>query len=271
MPDGKDRLDYVYLTLIVTLVGVSTGHVGQLFAQRETERAEVLGYVFALALDGVLVIALHQATRSVGWYRIVPLAVFFAASAVSGGFNYQYYRQTSPGDSMWLSATLGITPPALASLMSVLRALRQNVGEETERQTQETERQAEYAHALAMETARIAGETEVQIAVGTAKEMTAQERARARQAKAEAAQRQARETRAQDAETRRRQIESLGVYRATLEYYQESPRSDRATAALALGVAKRTITNHLNRLERLGLIRRNGSGAVEILEGVVES
>lgn len=264
----KDPLNLVYLALIITMVAVSTGHVGQLFAQRETEKAEVLGYVFALALDGVLVIALHQVTRSAGWYRVVPLAVFFAASTVSGGFNYQYYRETSPLDPVWLSAALGITPPALASLMSVLRALRQNTAEEAERQEQETERQVERNHELAMESLRIEGETTVQIAVGTAKQTTAQERARARRAQAEVTQRQAQEAEAQQEETRRRQIESLGVYRATLEHYRESPHSDRATAAIDLGVSERTITNHLKHLEGLGLLRRNGSGGIEILEEV---
>jgi DNA-binding transcriptional ArsR family regulator len=259
-----DRLDLIYTVIIITLIAVSTGHVGQLFADRETERAQVLGYVMALALDGVLVVSLHQVARSAGARKVAPLIVFLLACAVSGGFNYQYYRQNYPLDSEWVSAALGISPPLLGALMSVLRALRVSASEETEWQAQETELQAERAHQLAMEKLHIAGETEVQIAVGTAKEASKQANAAVRLAKVQEAQRQAREAKVQQEEAQRRQMASLGVYRATLDYYRENPLADRAMAAQALNVSKRTVGNHLAHLEGLGVIRRNGDG-VEVL------
>jgi hypothetical protein len=260
-----DRLDLIYTAIIITLIAVSTGHVGQLFADRETERAQVLGYVMALALDGVLVVSLHQAARSAGARKVAPLVVFLLACAVSGGFNYQYYRQNYPLDPEWVSGALGISPPLLAALMSVLRALRVSASEETEWQSQETELQAERAHQLEMERLRIAGETEVQIAVGTAKETSKQANAAVRLAKVQEAQRKAQEADRQHEETKRRQIENLGNERATLEYFQANPEATKKTVAIALGVAERTVSNHLAKLRLAGLIGGNGSGA-EILE-----
>jgi len=256
---------HIYTAIIVTLIAVSTGHVGQLFAARESGNAWPLGYVMAVALDSVMVVGLDQAARSARLRKLPPLAVFMLACAVSGGFNYQYYRQNDPGEPPWVSATLGLSAPVLAALVSVLRALHESATEETERKAQETERQQKLDHELALETVRQQEETKRKIAATSEKERTAQLRAEARRAKAEAEQRKAEETQTQQAETKRQRVEMLGNERATYDYYAENPGADRATAAGALGVSKRTVGNHLARLRGLGLIRENGSG-IEVAE-----
>jgi len=258
------KLD-VHTVLIIILILVSTGHVGQLFARRESGQAWALGYVFALALDGVLVVSLHQVARSFGWARAISFAVFVAACAVSAGFNFQYYRETSPLDPMWVSALLGFTSPVLASLVSVLRALKMGTIEETQRQHKESDRQRELDHLQAMETIRLGAETKVQIAEATAKEARLLKNAEVRLARVQETQRQAQESDRQQAETLRQQIESLGNERATYEYFQANPHAAKKTAAIALDVAERTVGNHLVKLRALGLMGSNGSG-VEVLE-----
>ncbi len=262
----KIRAIDIYTVLIVALVVVSTGHVGQLFASRESEAARALGYVMAVALDGVLVVSLHQATQTTSWRKVAPLSVFLLACAVSGGFNYQYYIQNYPLDPRWVSASLGATPPVLAALMAALRALRTTVAEEADWKREETERQATQAHELTLEKARLEAETKVKIAVGTAKEQTKQANAAVRLARIEESKQKDKEIEAKQTETRRQAIESLGVYRATYDYFMENPRADRETAAQALDVTTRTVGNHLKHLESAGIIKHNGSGVSILLE-----
>lgn len=271
MKDKLAKLD-IHAVVILVLVLASTGHVGQLFAERESADWGVLGYVMALGIESVSVISLYQMAMSSGRKRIVPLVVFLAVCGLLASLNTQYYRQNKPSDPLWFSIILGVSLSVLAALMSALRALKVGTVAETQRQQEESERRQELDHLQAMERIRLEAETERRIAETTAKEKRLLRNADVRLARIQETQRQAQEAKAQDAETRRRQIESLGVYRATFDYYRESPHSDRATAAMDLGVSERTITSHLKHLERLELIRRNGSGSgVEVVVEIPSS
>jgi len=53
----------IRVLLVVLLIGVSTGHVGAMFADRESVRQSFVGYALAIALDGVLVLALYESVR----------------------------------------------------------------------------------------------------------------------------------------------------------------------------------------------------------------
>lgn len=113
----------VRLVLICTLILVSTGHVGRLFADREDVRQAFVGYVLALSVDGVLAVSLYEvANVRMRSRRVFALFVFLVACALSGGFNYAYYRQNYPGDPWEISLMLGLAAPILAAFVAVLRA-----------------------------------------------------------------------------------------------------------------------------------------------------
>ena len=129
--------------LIVLFILASTAHVGRLFAAREHEQQAVIGYVLAIAIDGVLALSLYEATRaSKRQHRVFALIVFLLTCAVSAGFNVAYYRTYHPSDALWVSGLLGSTAPVLAALVAVLRAF----GDVEQRQD---------AHALEIELAQL--------------------------------------------------------------------------------------------------------------------
>lgn len=167
--------------LIITLIVVSTGHVGRLFADREDVRQAFVGYVLALSIDGVLAVSLYEVAnvrqRS---HRVFALFVFLFACAVSAGFNVAYYRQNYPLDPPMISLLLGITAPILAALVSVLKSFGDVERTETKQSERVAEREAEqerYALEQAEQTRR------VQI---VEQERTKRERAKARAEKARA-------------------------------------------------------------------------------------
>lgn len=69
-------------------------------------------------------------------------------------------------------------------------------------------------------------------------------------------------------ETARKALEmtlaTLGSEAETLRQYTGNPAATQAQVAETLGASERTVRNHLNRLESLGLVKRNGQG-VEVL------
>jgi biotin transporter BioY len=175
----------VYILLIALLVAVSTGHVGRLFADREDGRQWAIGYVLALAIDGVLALALYESAVRSGVRRLFGLGVFAFACAVSGGFNWLYYRQNYPADPAWVSALLGFSAPFLAALVSVLRAIAHTERAEREQDERQAERQAERALELERYSLEQAERTRrVQIAEA---EQTKRARAAARAEQAKAA------------------------------------------------------------------------------------
>jgi hypothetical protein len=175
----------VRLLLVVTLIVVSTGHVGRLFADREANGQAFVGYVLALSIDGVLAVSLYEAAnvrkRS---HRVFALCVFVFACAVSGAFNTAYYREHYPGDPAWVSVILGVAAPVLAALVSVLKSFGDVERTENERNERESEREAE--RVLELEKLRIEQEERTRREQLIAKERTAQERAKARAEKARA-------------------------------------------------------------------------------------
>jgi len=169
------------MLLIVTLIVVSTGHVGRLFADREDVRQAFVGYVLALSIDGVLAVSLYEVAnvrqRS---HRVFALFVFLFACAVSAGFNVAYYRQNYPLDPPMISLLLGITAPILAALVSVLKSfgdVERTEAEQSERVAERKAEQERYALEQAEQTRR------VQI---VEQERTKRERAKARAEKARA-------------------------------------------------------------------------------------
>lgn len=167
--------------LIGCLIVVSTGHVGRLFADREDVRQAFLGYVLAVCVDAVLVIALYDVVNVRKWLpRMFALFVFLAACSISAGFNVRYYQLNYPDDPLEISVLLGVTAPVLAALVTLLMAFSdvQRVKDELEEATADRELElAKYQIEQAEETKR------VQLAE---QERTKRERARARAEQARA-------------------------------------------------------------------------------------
>jgi hypothetical protein len=131
----------INLILILLFVVVSTGHVGTLFANRESEQLWWIGYVLALAIDSVLIVTLiTMAKVSTKIKKVYALLVFVVASVISAWFNYAYYRSVSALDPIWLSAMLGVAAPGFAALLAVLRAMTEiERVEESEHERERTE------------------------------------------------------------------------------------------------------------------------------------
>ena len=167
--------------LIITLIVVSTGHVGRLFADREDVRQAFVGYVLALSVDGVLAVSLYEVAnvrqRS---HRVFALFVFLFACAVSAGFNVAYYRQSYPLDPPEISLLLGITAPILAALVSVLKSFGDVERTEAEQSERVAEREAEHER---YKLEQVEQTRRVQI---VEQERTKRERAKARAEKARA-------------------------------------------------------------------------------------
>lgn len=62
----------------------------------------------------------------------------------------------------------------------------------------------------------------------------------------------------------RRTLAALGQEAATLKAYLENPGATQAQIAAVVGCSRRTVGNHLSKLEQAGAIRRNGQG-IEVL------
>jgi hypothetical protein len=170
----------VRILLVITLIVVSTGHVGRLFAEREANGQTFVGYVLAVSVDGVLAVSLYEVAnvrkRS---HRVFALTVFVFTCAVSGAFNVAYYRQNYP-DPMWISVILGVTAPVLAALVSVLKSLGDVERSESEQSERDTERSLELEKYRIEQSERTRREQLIE------QERTKQVRAQARAEKAKA-------------------------------------------------------------------------------------
>lgn len=72
--------------------------------------------------------------------------------------------------------------------------------------------------------------------------------------------RRRRETKNRERETREKMLGNLGSARETLRAIAENPDATQAQIAQAVGISRRTVVNHIGKLEEMGLIERNGKG-----------
>lgn len=170
----------IRLWLIIILIVVSTGHVGRLFADREHRNQAVIGYILAVAIDGVLTVSLYDITRFKKYtYKRFSFIVFTVTCVISAGFNTAYYRQNYPSDYWLLSLGLGSVSPILASFLAIIRGFVQEEQESIRKSEAVSDRAGEQDFEL--EKYRI--EQEANVKVAAEKERTKQANARAREAK----------------------------------------------------------------------------------------
>jgi len=236
--------------LILLFIAVSTGHVGRLFADREAIGQKILGYVFALALDGALALSLYEVgyTRERS-HRLLALAGFVMACGISGGFNVYYYREFYPNDPPELSILLGIAAPVLAAFFGLLKG-RGDVQRREEKGP------------LELEKFKLELEADTQKALLLEKERTKQERELTKrltlQAQVEAKAQQEAETEAQGLERQRKELASLGKSAEILETIREMPGITKEQLGQVFEIGQRTVNYHLAKLEKRGAISRNG-------------
>ena len=248
-------------TLALALMVPDVGHAGYLFAAREAGGREWIGYLLALCVDATFAVAFREIgrVRQIG-RRLYAIAVALLACTVNGGFNVGYYRDTAARDPLWLSLMLGASAPVLAALLSVMQAFEQVDVAEQEETT--VDREAERAAKLELEKYRIAQEVEVKRIRAQAKLVTVQ-----RDAQAKAMLEQARETETQAMARQAQLVETLGSLRAelrTLRAVIGNPDASQMQIAEIAGCSRRTVANHMRRLEQAGIIRKNGNG-IEVL------
>jgi hypothetical protein len=134
----------VRTVIIGALLVSDAGHAGRLFSVREASDRTFIGYVLAFCLDAAAGLALYDMVnvrkRS---RRVFALGVFVFAAAVAGGFSLAYYRDTCPGDPLWVSGLMAGVAPILAGLLSVMRAFGVVERTEAERSEREAERTLE--------------------------------------------------------------------------------------------------------------------------------
>ena len=253
----------IRVILIIFFIAVSTGHVGRLFADREAQGQEFLGYVLAFAVDIALAISLYE----IGYaqeriHQILALAGFLIACGISGGFNIYYYREFYPGDPVPLSMLLGLAAPILAAFFALLKARGDVERQESENMLELRKQESESA--LDLEKFRLEKETELAIAVQTEKEKTKQEKELTKrlkmEAEAEAKARQAAETEAQQLERQRKEFVRLGKSADILLIIKETPEITREGLAEKCEIGLRTVDYHTSKLEKAGAISRNGQG-----------
>jgi CRP-like cAMP-binding protein len=245
----------------VALMIPDLGHAGELFAAREAEGNGWIGKMLAGCVDVVFYVGFREAGKVHAWgRRLYAVGVALMACIVNGAFNVAYYRDNAPGDPFWVSLVLGASAPVLASLLSVMQALRQ--AEEAQIEDVKEERDEERRYQL--EKLRIEAEAHAQIEVEKEKTKQARAQARAEQAKTEAQQRQEEEERRQDDANLEQMLASLGKSGEVLAVFIDSPTLTHDEAADMLGITRQTVGYHLRKLEANGLIRRNGNG-IEVL------
>jgi hypothetical protein len=251
-----DIRNILIFLLILLFIGVSTGHVGRLFADREAIEQKLLGYVFALALDGALALSSYEAGRvKERAHRGLALVGFVVACGISGGFNVYYYRQFYPDDPVELSILLGMAAPILAAFFGLLRG-RGDVQRREERGQ------------LDLEKRRLELEADTQKAVLLEKEKTKQERELTKrlilQAQVEVKAQQEAETEAQKLERQRRELANLGKSAEILWAIWEMPEISKKELGQRFEIGERTVNYHLVKLEKKGAISRNG-GEIRLL------
>jgi len=121
----KEKLAQVdiRIVLVILLIIVSTGHVGRIFADREAKDQWQIGYLLAVAIDGVLAVALYEASYAdEKRHKVLAIGGFVATCAISSAFNVYYYRLFHPTDPFWTSVLLGTTAPTLAAFVALLKS-----------------------------------------------------------------------------------------------------------------------------------------------------
>jgi len=236
--------------LILLFIAVSTGHVGRLFADREAIGQKVLGYVFALALDGALALSLYEVGyTSERSHRLLALAGFVMACGISGGFNIYYYREFYPNDPPELSILLGVAAPVLAAFFGLLKG-RGDVQRREEKGP------------LELEKFKLELEADTQKALLLEKERTKQERELTKrlalQTQVEVKARQEAETEAQRLEKQQRELIGLGKSAEILRAIKAMPEINKEELGQRFDIGQRTVNYHLVKLEKRGAISRNG-------------
>lgn len=255
--------------LAMALMVPDVGHAGYLFAAREAGGREWIGYVLALCVDATFAVAFREIGRVRQWgRRAYAIAVALLACTVNGGFNVGYYRDAAPRDPLWLSLMLGASAPVLATLLSVMQAFERM--EVVESENAEVDAQRAYD----LEVRRLELEMEVKKAGALEVEKTRQLNAQVRLARVqrEAQEREAvekvriTEREAQETFVKfQESLENFDTELRTLRVALENPDARQEQIAEILGCSRRTVVNHLGRLEQAGIITKDGKG-IELSE-----
>ena len=253
----------IRIILIVLLISVSTGHVGKLFADREAKEQAAIGYVLALAIDGVLAISLYELAGTTGKHKWTALGVFLAACSVSGGFNVSYYRVYHPSDPFGTSLLLGLTAPGLAAALAVLKSMGDVEKARADALDREAERQAQFD----LQKLEIEQREETKRLAEVEKTKRAREKTRQEQAKAEAKAEQRAAIARQSLEEQRQKLATLGKSLEILRLIAANPGRSQEEIGRIVGRSRRTVGHHMAKLEKAGAISRNGD-EVEILWNV---
>ena len=246
------------------------GTIGRLWANRQAAGYESVGYIVAVGLDLSAALALDRmAHAKLRKHKVLASVVFGLACGVSAFFGVQYYREYAPSDPVMLSVAMGCVCPVLAASIALLRGMTMAHENELQIARQMQEAEARRVADLELRKFEIA---QVQATVlQVAKETTKQTRAKSRatqakmdleREKAENAQKVADVAHRTAEETERIDgaLQRLGKAGEILRIYLTDPASKTADVAQSIGVTRQTVTYHLDKLERDGVIRKNGSG-----------
>jgi len=246
------------------------GTIGRLWANRQAAGYESVGYIVAIGLDLSAALALDRmAHAKLRKHKVLASVVFGLACGVSAFFGVQYYRQFSPSDPVMLSVAMGCVCPVLAASIALLRGM--TMAHENDLQIARQTAEAEARRVADLELRKLELANAQATALLLARETTKQVRAKARANKARAdrerekareAQVEARSAQddASNAQALDKLVASLGKAGATLALFLASPDLTQASAAQELDISRQAVGQHLARLERDGVIRKNGHG-----------
>lgn len=235
----------IRIVLIVLLIAVSTGHVGRVFADREAMSQWQIGYLLALAVDGVLAVALYEiAYAKEKKHKLLALGGFMAACGISGGFNVYYYRLFHPTDPIWTSILLGMTAPTMAAFLALLKSKGDVARQETESQLEFFKFQIQQEEETKRTVAIAREKTEQSKELTKRKQMLAKEKAVKQVVK--------------EAETARELTGKLvGLCDnalAVLRAYMENPDLSLTAVAKQIGIDRKLVSYHKGKLADRGLI-----------------
>lgn len=245
----KENLD-IRIPLIVLLIAASTLHVGHLFADREASGWNFVGYMLALAIDGVLARSLYELAKTEGKHRLAALGVFILACLISGGFNVGYYRLYYPTDHFLVSLLLGVAAPGLAAALAVLKAL----GDVEKTQAESEDREVEFQYQLELGKFEILQKEETKRIEEQEKTKRAKERTKQQQIKIQT------EAKAEEASQKERKgMTTLqrrqAIFDSLCQDLDQSPKE----FAVHFGVTAQTIRNDLKHLhEQDKIIYKDG-------------
>jgi len=196
-----------------------------------------------VCVDGVLVVSLYAAGRTVGRSRLFTLAVFIGTLALSGGFNVAYYRTCARQDTLAISVLLGFSAPVLAAAVAILKSLDDAAGVQRAQDERERVRVLELEKYTVEQSERTRRTVQVEV------ERTKQERARARATKAES-------TPSKRVSGAGRRIDMAGVQAALAADPDIGPRE----LARVLGCSPSGAAGALRRARTPEVIGGNGKG-----------